>query len=217
MSRFSYASCIIKGFKSKKNSEKGILCSYLVSPTNIPIPQLICVKRTGFLHPWQVIKCFRFVLACTAWNWLCLKWTPSFSLWTGTPYKLAHAFIMPNQLAKRFRREKIEANWFFVYLFIPSGFFCWQVSGIQPDPAYTNLSEGRGISHKAKLGRAEWQKNLRETRDHFNTSKTCHLQDFHHLLDSCHLLDFCHLQDSYHFSSLFLPPCLLRSLWHKWL
>lgn len=141
----------------------------------------------------------------------------AFFLWTRTPCKLAHALVMPNQLAKRIRKEKIEANRFFVYLFISSGFFCWQVSGIQPEPAYTNLSEGRGISHKAKLGRAERQKNLRETGDHFNTSITRHLQDFHHLLDSCHFLDFCHLQDSYHFSSLFFPACWLRSLWHKWL
>lgn len=91
---------------------------------------------------------------------------------------------MPNQLAKRIRREKTEANRFFVYLFIPSGFFRWQVSGIQPEPAYTNLSEGRGISHEAKLGRAERQENLRQTGDHFSTSESHHLQDFQLLLDS---------------------------------
>lgn len=52
---------------------------------------------------------------------------------------------MPNHLVESLKGisgEKIQANLFFIYLFIPSGFFCWRVTGIQPEPLYVNLLEG---------------------------------------------------------------------------
>lgn len=118
---------------------------------------------------------------------------------------------MPNQLVKRISREKTEANPFFIYLFITSGFFCWQVTGIQPEPAYVNLLEGRGVCHSTKLWGGQRGSRTSERLGTISEhNQNCHhLQSFRHLLDPCHLLESCHLQDSYHFSSLFFSPCWL--------
>ena len=61
---------------------------------------------------------------------------------------------MPNHLAERVKRvsgEKIEGNQFSFIDSRHQDFLCWQVTGVQPEPASGNLQEGSGLFPTTKL------------------------------------------------------------------
>lgn len=123
----SPASHISNGSRNK-NSEKGSLCNVwvLVSPTEIPNPQLIggnswreedkfFPRRTLWSSRRWIgvqIGVGRYHLKLTfVWNVFQNEYLPS--LWIGTSWKLAHGFIMQNHLVesvKQISGEKIQVN-----------------------------------------------------------------------------------------------------------